>query len=576
MRTQLARSNLKLVDPETYNELFTMHGITMVFLFAVPIFSGLGVYMVPLMIGTREMAFPRLNAFTYWTFVAVGIFMYSSFAIGRVPNAGWFNYTPLSDASFTPGINVDFYALGLIFLGVSTTAAAINFITTILKMRAPGMTLNRMPIFVWGELAMQASILFAQPALTLATVMLFLQRHWRFHFFDVAKGGDHLLWQHLFWIFGHPLVYIIVLPGLGIIGTILPTFCRRPMVGYTWVVLAEMSTAFIGFGVWVHHMFATDLPVAAISFISLSSFLVSIPSGIQVFAWLATLVAGRPMLKTPMLFSLGFVAVFVIGGVSGVMFASVPFDQATTDTYFVVAHFHYIMGGVAMFPVFAALYYWGPKIWGRLLHEGWGTVSFWAIFAGFNLTFFPMHILGLLGMPRRIYTYQPRLGWDGYNLLETVGAFVMAIGILVTIVNWVWSLRHGERAGNDPWRSETLEWATSSPPPAEDFGAIPEVRSLHPTWDQRELVAGSQPVALGGRPLAGGHRVLTTSMLDAVPEAVIDMPKESLWPFVLAFGLTILSYGALARFALLAFVGGGACVLAVLGWIWPRGQTQEM
>ena len=576
LRTQLAHSNLKLIDPETYNQIFTMHGITMVFLFSVPVFSGFGVYMIPLMIGTREMAFPRLNSFTYWAFVAAGIFMYSSFLVAKAPDAGWFNYTPLSDTAFAPGPNIDFYALGLIFLGLATTGAAINFITTILKMRAPGMTLNRMPIFVWGELAMQISLLFAQPALTIATVMLMLQRHWHFHFFDPGAGGDNILWQHLFWIFGHPIVYIILLPALGIFSTILPTFTRRPMVGYSWVVLAEMATAFIGFGVWVHHMFATGLPTTALSFISIASFMVAIPSGIQVFAWLATIVTGKTVLKTPMLFILGFILIFVIGGVTGVMAASVPFDQATTDTYFVVAHFHYIMAGAAIFPVFGAIYFWGPKIWGRMLHEGWGKASFWLIFIGFNLAFFPMHILGLMGMPRRIYTYQAGLGWDLPNLIETVGAFVMGIGMLVTAVNWWWSRNHGAVAGNDPWGSDTLEWATSSPPPDYDFATIPQVQSLHPTWDQPELRHGNQPPELGGRPLDERHRVLATSMLDATPEAVVDLPKESMWPVVLTVGLMAFFYGALVRIAGLALAGGALSAISVVGWIWPRGQTQEM
>lgn len=574
LRVQLAKPNLELLNPEAYNQLFSMHGITMVFLFSVPVFSGLGVYLIPLMIGTRDLAFPRLNSFTYWAYLASGIFMYSSFVVGKAPNDGWFNYTPLADQAFNPGPNIDFYALGLIFLGISSTGTAINFVTTILKMRAPGMTLNRMPIFVWGELAMQISILFAQPALTLATVMLMLQRHWSFHFFDPARGGDNLLWQHLFWIFGHPLVYIILLPGLGILGGILPTFARRPMVGYSWVVLGEMATAFIGFGVWVHHMFATGLPAVSLSFISLTSFLVAIPSGVQVFAWLATLVTGKPVLKTPMLYILGFIVIFVIGGLSGVMFASVPIDQATTDTYFVVAHFHYIMAGAAIFPVLAALYYWGPKIWGRLLNERWGKASFWLVFLGFNLTFFPMHIVGLLGMPRRTYTYASGLGWTSYNFLETIGAFLMGVGILVCFVNWFYSVRRGEPAGNDPWRSDTLEWSTSSPPPEYDFETIPQVRSLHPTWDQPELVDGQAP-ELGGRPLASGHHVLATSMLDATPEAVVDLPHHSLWPFVMSVGLTTFFYGALVRLGLFAAFGGAVTLISLAGWFWPRGQTQE-
>ncbi len=575
MRTQLAAPNLKLLNPQTYNQLFTMHGITMIFLFAVPVFSGFGVYMVPLMIGTRDMAFPRLNAFTYWAFLAAGIFMYSSFFIGKAPDDGWFNYTPLAHNTFSSGPNIDFYLLGLIFLGIATTGAAINFVTTILKMRAPGMTLNRMPIFVWGEFAMQISIVFAQPALTLATVMLMLQRNWGFHFFDPPKGGDNLLWQHLFWVFGHPLVYIILLPGLGILSMILPTFARRPMVGYTWVVLGEMATAFIGFGVWVHHMFATGLPAISLSFISIASFLVAIPSGIQVFAWLATLVAGKPVLKTPMLFILGFIAIFVIGGISGVMVASVPVDQATTDSYFVVAHFHYIMAGAAIFPTFAAIFYWGPKIWGRMLSDAWGKVAFWLIFVGFNLAFFPMHIVGLLGMPRRTYTYDAGLGWGGYNLAETIGSFLFAAGIALTFLIWVYALRRGERAGDNPWDGDTLEWTIPSPPPEYDFETIPQVRSLHPAWDQPELRVGPQPPEQGGRPLVG-HRVLTTSLLDATPEAVVDLPHGSVWPFVLTIGATLFFYGALVKLTAFAVVGGAAAAISLLGWMWPRGQTQEM
>ncbi|MDQ5873991.1 MAG: cbb3-type cytochrome c oxidase subunit I, partial [Actinomycetota bacterium] len=424
IRAQLADANLEVVDPETYNQMFSMHGTTMMFLFIVPVLSGFGNYFVPLMIGARDMAFPRLNAFGYWAFLGAGIFMHSSFLIGKAPNNGWFNYVPLANSEFTPGVNIDFYVLGLIFLGFSTTAGAINFIVTILKLRAPGMSINRMPIFVWGELALGLAVVFAQPPLTAALVMLELDRKLGFHFFDSTQGGDAVLWQHLFWIFGHPWVYILVLPAFGLVSMMIPAFTRRPMIGYIYIVVAEMAVALIGFGVWVHHMFAVGIPQIALSFTSLSSFMVTIPSAIQVFAWLATLIAGKPILKTPMLFVLGFVFTFVLGGLSGVMFAAIPFDLQTTDSYFVVAHIHYVIIGGSVFPIFGGLYYWLPKMTGRMLDERLGKLSFWLMFAGFNLAFFPMHISGLLGQPRRTYTYQEGLGWDIWNLLSTIGAFV--------------------------------------------------------------------------------------------------------------------------------------------------------
>ena len=560
LRIQLTDANLRVLDPETYNQLFSMHGTTMMFLFVVPTLSGFGNYFVPLMIGARDMAFPRLNAFGYWVFLASGLFLYSSFLVGRAPNDGWFNYVPLGGDEFTPGLNIDFYALGVIFLGVSTTAGAINFVVTILKTRAPGMSINRMPIFVWGELALGFAIIFAQPSLTAALVMLELDRKFGFHFFDAARGGDPLLWQHLFWIFGHPWVYILVLPAFGIVSMIVPAFCRRRMIGYTFVVLAEMAVALIGFGVWVHHMFSTGLPQVGLSFFSLASFMVTIPSAIQVFAWLATLVAGKPILKTPLLFVLGFVFVFVLGGLSGVMFAAVPFDQQTTDTYFVVAHLHYVIFGGAVFPIMAGLYYWLPKMTGKLLDETWGKVSFALTFAGFNLAFFPMHVTGLLGQPRRTYTYEDGLGWEVWNLLATVGSFVLAAGILVVFVDWFRSARRGAPAGNDPWAAETLEWSTTSPPPEYNFTTIPTVRSRTPMWDQPELSKGYQTVDEGGFALTGGHQTLSTSMLDGTPQAVVDMPHESPWPLALTVALLVLFYGILLDVATLVALGGAAGV----------------
>ncbi|HYI45803.1 MAG TPA: cytochrome c oxidase subunit I [Actinomycetota bacterium] len=574
IRTQLAQARLDLVDPETFNQLFSMHGITMMFLFAMPVLSGFGNYFVPLMIGARDMAFPRLNAFGYWVFLAGGIFMYSAFLTGSAPNDGWFNYLPLGDKTFTPGPNIDFYALGLIFLGISTTGGAINFIVTILKLRAPGMTLNRIPIFVWGELAMAFQIVFALPMLTLACVLLILQRKFGFHFYDSAAGGDPILWQHLFWIFGHPEVYIVVLPAFGIASAIIPTHARRPMVGYTYIVMAELATALIGFGVWVHHMFATGLPQMTMAFISAASFMVAIPSGVQVFGWLATLVTGKLVLKTPMLYILGFIATFVIGGVTGVMFSAIPFDQATTDSYFVVAHLHYVLVGGAVFPMLAAIFHWGPKMTGRMLDERSGKISFWLVFIGFNLNMFPLHISGLLGQPRRTYTYEENLGWDIHNLLSTVGAFLLALGILLIVINWFKSKRHGAPAGDDPWNGETLEWATTSPPPHYNFVTVPTVRSKEPMWDQPEL-PGGQPPEEGGWALDEGHVTLSTSLLDAQPQAVVHMPHGSPWPFYLSVALLVFFYAVLLDAHLAAIAGVVLCVGALMGWFWPRGETQE-
>jgi cytochrome c oxidase subunit I+III len=575
MRVQLAAPNLRVVSPETYNQLFSMHGVTMMFLFATPVLSGFGNYFVPLMIGSRDMAFPRLNAFGYWVFLAAGVFLMSAFLGAAAPDGGWFNYVPLTAERFSPGANIDFYALGLVFIGVSTTAGAINFLVTIFRMRAPGMSLNRIPIFVWGEVAFALTVVFALPPLTVANLLLELDRRFGFHFFDTGAGGDPVLWQHLFWIFGHPEVYLVVLPALGLVSAVVPTFSRRPMVGYTFIVLAELAIFVISFGVWVHHMFAVGLPTIAIGFISIASFMVVIPSGVQIFAWLATFVTGRLVLRTPMLFVLGFLMLFVIGGLTGAMFSSVPFDQGTTDSYFVVAHLHYVLMGGAAFPMFAGLYHWGPKMLGRKLDERWGVWSFWLMFVGFNLAFFPMHILGLEGMPRRVYTYEPNLGWEVNNLISTIGVFVLALGILVTFVNWFWSKRFGEPAGNDPWGGETLEWATTSPPPEFNFETIPTVRGREPMWDQPELREGPQAPEDGGRPLTEGHVTLSTSGTDARPEAVVHMPHASTWPFWLTASMLVAFYGVLAGAWAVALAGLVLMGGSLMGWFWPRQETQE-
>jgi cytochrome c oxidase subunit I+III len=568
MRAQLAVPDARLVGPDAFNQLFSMHGITMIFLFITPMLSGFGNFIVPLQVGARDMAFPRLNAFGYWVFLASGLFLYGGMVFGLAPNNGWFNYAPLSDRAFTPGLHIEFYVLGLTFLAISTTAGAINFIVTILKLRAPGMTIARMPLFCWAVLAASFSIVFALPALTAGNVMLLLERRFDFHFF-AGPGGDPVLWQHLFWIFGHPDVYIIFLPAVGIVSSVIPVFSRRPIVGYSWVALATVATGIIGFGVWVHHMFAVGLPQISMGFFAAASMVITIPSGIQVFAWISTLLAGRPVLRTPLLFVLGFVVLFVIGGVTGVMFAAIPFDQQITDSYFVVAHFHYVLFGGAVFPVFAGIYYWVPKITGRLLDERMGKWSFWLMFVGFNLAFFPMHVAGLLGMPRRVWTWPEGLGWEPHNLLATGGSFVLAAGILVTVVNVIRSRRRGRHAGPDPWGGDTLEWATSSPPPHYDFAAIPEVRDRHPNWDveartrDAERARGRAPV------LAEGHETVATSVLDADLTEVLEMPEESSVPVLATGALTVLFAGFLTE-AELIVAGSGLVLFLAFTAAWHR------
>ncbi len=573
MRAQLARPEESLIGPKAFNELFSMHGITMIFFFVTPMLFGFGNYFVPLMIGARDMAFPRLNAFGYWIFLFAGLFMYSSFLIGEAPNNGWFNYVPFSDKHFTPGLSPDYYTLGLIFLGLSTTIGSINFIVTIFKLRAPGMSISRMPLYVWAILATSFAVIFALPSLTAANVLLELDRRFQFHFFDPSHGGDVVLWQHLFWIFGHPDVYIIFLPAVGIVSAIIPVFARRSIIGYVFLALATMAVAIVGFGVWVHHMFAVGLPSLSMSFFSAASMLITIPSAVQVFAWLATLIAGKPILRTPLLFILGFLFIFVMGGVTGVMFAAVPFDQQITDSYFVVAHFHYVLFGGAVFPIFAAIHYWAPKMYGRMMDEGLGKLAFWLMFIGFNLTFFPMHISGLLGMPRRIYTYHPGLGWDLWNMLSTIGSFVLGLGILVVIVNFMKSLRTGAEAGPDPWGGETLEWATTSPPPPYNFLEIPTVRSVEPVWDQPELRDMGHAVH-GRQPILVGHETLGTSVVDADEESVILMPHGSYVPVATAFGLAWTFGGLLTGVVAVTVIGVAIALLGVLFWFRVREEEE--
>jgi cytochrome c oxidase subunit I+III len=573
MRAQLARPESDLVSPSVYQQLFSMHGVTMIFLFATPMLFGFGNYLVPLLVGARDMAFPRLNAFSYWVFLGAGLFIYTGLLLGKAPNAGWFNYVPLSESTFSSGPNIDFYGLGLIFLGISTTSGAANFIVTILKLRAPGMSIDRIPLFCWALLATSFSVVFAIPSLTAACGLLELERLYGFHFFDVPAGGDPLLWQHLFWIFGHPDVYIIFLPAVGIVSSIVPVFARHSIVAYAWVALATVLTGMIGFGVWVHHMFAVGLPQVSLAFIAAASMTIAIPSGIQVFAWLATLVRGQAVLATPLLYVLGFLVVFVVGGISGVMFAAIPFDQQTTDSYFVVAHFHYVLVGGAVFPMIAGAHYWLPKITGRMLDEVLGKASFWLVFVGFNLTFFPMHISGLLGMPRRVYTYPSGMGWGIYNLLATVGAAVLAVGILVVATNVAVSLVRGAPAGPDPWGGNTLEWTTPSPPPAYNFAVIPVVGSRDPAWDARAREEDQRRLEHGDLVYAEGHETVSTTPFAADLQGPIEMPHGSWWPLVLAAGLLVVFVGLIGSLDWLAVAGGALVAAALAGWHWPKESS---
>ena len=569
MRVQLAHANAAVLSPAVYDQLFTMHGVTMLFLFALPILSGFSNYLWPLMIGARDMAFPRVNALGYWLFLAAGIFLYTSLPLGLAPNAGWFNYVPLAGSEYTPRLNIDFFALAMLFLGISTTAGAINFIVTFFKLRAPGMSLDRVPILLWGTLTASFAALFALPALSAACLFLYLDRHFGTHFFDAAHGGQPLLWQHLFWIFGHPWVYIIVLPAMSMASDMIPTFSRRPLVAYPYVVLATVAVGILGFGVWAHHMFATGLSTLALSFFGGASLMIAIPSAVSVFAWVATIWQGRPVFTTAFLFLVGFILTFVIGGVSGVMTGSVPFDWQLTDSYFVVAHLHYVLIGINLFPVVAAVYYWFPKMTGRLLSERLGRWNFWLMFIGFNVGFFPMHILGMLGMPRRVYTYAPGLGWDGWNLVVTLGAFLFAAGFVLLLANVRWSLRHGADAGANPWDAGTLEWSVSSPPPPYNFAAIPRVGSRHPLWEGH-LEPAHRTVLDAGPPLDDGQQTLSTSALAAEALAVLAMPSDSLWPLYVAAATLLLFYALLWSLwivAVIAVLGLGA---SIIGWLWPR------
>jgi cytochrome c oxidase subunit 1 len=483
MRWQLIRPRYDFLGPDTFNQLFTMHGTTMVFFVGMPLLIGVGNYMVPLMIGARDMAFPRLNALGFWATLFGGLLVYFSFATGGAPAIGWFAYAPLTERAFARGPATDFWCLGLIVSGVGTVAAGVNFIATILALRAPGMALRQVPFFAWTMLWTSVQILVALPPLTAGLVMILLDRNLGAHFFDTQNGGSAYFWQHLFWFFGHPEVYILVLPVFGMVSEVIPVFSRKVLFGYEFMAAATMGIAFISLGVWAHHMFSVGMSRTLDLFFAGTSLLVSIPTGIKFFNWLATMYGGRIRFASPMLFACGFLALFLIGGLTGIMLAAAPFDYQLTDSYFVVGHFHWVLIGGTLFGAFAGLHYWYPKATGRMLSERLARWQFWLLFAGFILTFGPQHFAGFLGMPRRIYTYDADRGWAWWNQLSTFGALLQVPSFALFFVNVFVSLRNGRPAGDDPWDAWTLEWATTSPPPGYNFEVVPEVRSRRPLWD---------------------------------------------------------------------------------------------
>ncbi len=578
IRVQLARPENEFLSPDQYNRIFTMHGTTMVFLVVMPMSAAFFNLLVPLMIGARDVAFPRLNAFSFWTFLFGGLFLNMSFFTGDIlhgdigaPDAGWFGYAPLTLNKFSPGNGVNYWLIGLQILGIASLAGGFNFIVTILNMRAPGMSLFRMPLFVWMTLVTSFLLIFAMPVIAVALFELMFDRLFEANFFNAAKGGTPLLWQHMFWLFGHPEVYILILPAMGIVSEVLPTFSRKPLFGYQFVVFSGVAIGFMSWGVWAHHMYTTGLGSVANSAFGVSTIMITIPTGVKIFNWMATLWGGSISFKTPLYFSVGFIAMFTIGGLTGVTHSIVPSDYQQQDTYYIVAHFHQVLFGGAIFGLFAGIYYWFPKFTGRMLNEAWGKLHFWLMFIGFNLTFQPMMVLGLLGMPRRIETYPEGYGWSFWNALATIGAFTIAVSILIFMYNIIISLRKGEIAGEDPWDARTLEWTIPSPPPPYNFAVVPQVHALDDFWHRKYTEdAEGRPV-----PIPAGAAVQTAHGDDDGGHGDghgIHLPSPSYMPLIASAGLPIIGFGLLYDAALVAV---GAAVLVVGLYLWVLEPATE-
>ena len=578
MRIQLAWPDNTFLDAATYNQFFTMHGTVMMFLFAVPIVEAFAVFLLPSMLGARDMPFPRLSAFGYWCYALGGTLVFSSLFFGVAPDGGWFMYPPLTGKVHSPGINTDIWVLGLGFVEIAAVAAAVELVVGILKTRAPGMSLSKMPIFAWYLLVTAGMICVGMPPVIVADLLLELERALGMPFFDASRGGDPLLWQHLFWLFGHPEVYIIFLPAAGIVSMILPALVRAPLFAYNWVVMAAVAIGFLSFGLWVHHMYTTGLPRMSLSFFAAASTAIAIPMGVQVFAWIATLWQGRPKVTTPLLFVLGFLFIFTLGGLTGVMVATVPYDWQAHDSYFIVAHLHYVLIGGMVFPIFAGLAYWLPIVTGRMISERLGQTAFWLMFVGFNAAFLPMHVTGLRGMPRRVYTYPGDLGLNLLNLTATIFAFVFALGVLVFLAAAVMSRRNGREAGDNPWGAPSLEWVSSNNPAG--MRSLPPIDSRYPVWRHPDL-ARRVHAGEGFLPDAPTmeRESLVTAPITGEPEQIIRLPGPTWLPFLAALSVATMFAAGTLQIWWLAGIGGAAAAAFILRWWWtldremPRGHA---